>query len=415
MCAMQTRMWWAVRAPGFATTLAGHCVAGLIFLFSFRTIALKAVWLPQFFVLLSAATALLLAVPGRRKTSRRVMLLGLVMLIEIILGIPQGPDFGLVAVLGTVFIFVTMTEVEGLSAALLCLAYSAVIPFLHWPLVAWGVPIAGASPLSAALLAVYFLFLTWLVGLVGSRGQRIIRQNEELARIDRTVRALSEANLDFQELATRVQRETQEQERRRITREIHDIVGYTLTNIQMMMEAATDLVRRDSTGLEDLLVKSRDQAQRGLLETRRAMRNLRAVSEVRAAGLGRVTEVARIFEKATKVAVRLNFGNTTDSLGERVDDVVYRMVQECLTNALRHGNATEISVSFWVINGTLRLSIADNGVGSKEIVPGIGLAGMTERLAHVGGTMKAENTPFGFLVFCEIPLEGSAGEKQHER
>jgi signal transduction histidine kinase len=411
---MQTRIWMAVRAPSFATTLAGHCVAGLIFLFSFRSSTIRPQWLPQFFILLSAATVLLLMVPGRRRTSRRVMLLALVVIIEIVLGIPQGPDLALEAVLGSVFIFLTMTEVEGISAALLCMGYSAVIPSIHWPFMAWGVPVAGAPLLSAALLAVYFLFLTWLVGLVGSRGQRILRQNEELARIDRTVRALSEANLDFQELATRVQRETQEQERRRITREIHDIVGYTLTNIQMMMEAATDLVRKDSSGLEDLLVKSRDQAQRGLLETRRAMRNLRAVSEVRAAGLGRVAEVARIFERATKVAVRLNLGNTPASLGERVDDVVYRMVQECLTNALRHGNATEITASFWIVGGALRLSIADNGVGSKEIVPGIGLAGMAERLTHVGGTMKAENTPFGFLVFCEIPLEGFAGEQRYE-
>ena len=135
------------------------------------------------------------------------------------------------------------------------------------------------------------------------------------------------------------------------------------------------------------------------------MHNLRAVSEVRASGLGRVTEVARIFERATKVAVRLNFGNAPDSLGARVDDVVYRMAQECLTNALRHGNATEITVNFWIVGAVLRLSISDNGVGSKEIIPGIGLSGMAERLAHIGGTMKAENTPFGFLVLSEIPLK----------
>ncbi|HUI68955.1 MAG TPA: ATP-binding protein, partial [Spirochaetia bacterium] len=182
----------------------------------------------------------------------------------------------------------------------------------------------------------------------------------------------------------------------------------TLTNIQMMMEAATDLVSRDTSGLEDLLVKSRDQAQRGILEARRAMRNLRAVSEVRAAGLARIAEVARIFERATKVTVKLNLGNTPESLGAKVDDAVYRMVQECLTNALRHGNATEITVSFWVVGKALRLSVADNGVGSKEIVPGIGLAGMAERLAHLGGTLRAENAPFGFVVHGEIPLEAGA-------
>ena len=401
---MQTRMWMAVRAPSLVTTLAGHCVAGLVFFFSFRNPSIRPIWLPQFYALLSACTLLLLVMPGTRRSSYRVTLLIFAMLIEIVLGIPQGPDLIVNAVLGTVFIFLAMTEVEGVVATVLCLVYTAAVSASHWPLLAWGAPVAGAPLLGSALLGMYLLFLTWLVGLVGSRGQQIRRQNDELLRIDRTVRALSEANLDFQELATRVQRETEEQERRRITREIHDIVGYTLTNIQMMMEAATDLVSRDSAGLGELLVKSRDQAQRGLLETRRAMRNLRAVSAVRTNGLSRVVEVARIFERATKVRVRLNFGNSPESFGPRIDDVVYRTVQESLTNALRHGNATEISVSFWVVDRALRLSITDNGAGSKEIVPGIGLSGMAERLAHVGGALKAENTAFGFLVSSEIPL-----------
>jgi signal transduction histidine kinase len=254
-------------------------------------------------------------------------------------------------------------------------------------------------------LCISFFFLTWLAGLVGQRAHLIRRQNEEITRIDATVRALSEANLDFQDLATRVQRETEEQERKRIAREIHDIVGHTLTNIQMMMEAATDIARSGSEGLEDLLLKSRNQAQRGLLETRRAMRNLREVSKVHVSGMQRIADLARIFENATKVSVRLHGGNAPESFGARVDDAVYRMIQECLTNALRHGNATEITVSFWVVEAAVRVSIADNGRGSKEIVPGVGLAGMTERIAHLGGTMKAENTPFGFLVLAEIPLE----------
>ncbi len=397
-------MWIAVRAPGLVTVLAGHGIAALTFLLSFRS-PLRSIWFPQFFILLSLATVILLGLRRLPRDSHRLIALVSVMLIEVVLGVPLGTDLAVAGILGTVFIFLAMTELKGGAASILCVVYSTAVPASHWPLVAWGTPVPGAPPLEAALLGTYFLFLTWLVGMVGSRGQKIRRQDEELLRIDGTVRALSEANLDFQELATRVQRETQEQERKRITGEIHDIVGYTLTNIQMMMEAATDLVSRDSFGLEELLVKSRDQAQRGLLETRRAMHNLRAVSEVRASGLGRVTEVARIFERATKVAVRLNFGNAPDSLGARVDDVVYRMAQECLTNALRHGNATEITVNFWIVGAVLRLSISDNGVGSKEIIPGIGLSGMAERLAHIGGTMKAENTPFGFLVLSEIPLK----------
>jgi len=404
---MQGRTGLAVRAPSLAVTLAGHGVAGVIFFLTFPVPYLRGVWLPQFYLLLALATALLLVVPGLRKGARRLVALAAVLLLEVVLGIPQGPDLALEAVLGTVFIFVVMTEMEGGVAYLLCVACALSLSWSHWPITAWGTRIAGASPISAVLLGAYFLFLTWLAGLVGSRGQKIRRQDEDLARIDRTVRALSEANLDFQDLATRVQRETEEEERRRITREVHDIVGYTLTNIQMMMEAATDLARRDTGGLEELLVKSRDQAQRGLLETRRAMRNFRAVTP--GGGLGRVAEVVRIFEKATKVAVKLRLGNAPESFGGTIDDVVYRMVQESLTNALRHGNATEITVNFWVMDGALRLSITDNGAGSGEIVPGIGLSGMAERLSHVGGSMKAENTPFGFVVSGEIPLARPEG------
>jgi len=404
---MQRRMSTVVHVPGLVTALAGHAAAALLFVLTFRA-PIRSVWLPQYMILLSLATALLLAVPScRRSWQRQVMLLS-VLLVEAVMGIPMGPDLAIEAVLGTVFIFITMIEVEGPPAALICAGYAAVAALSHWPLVAWGTAVQGAPAVSAALLGLYFLFLTWLAGLVGTRGQQIRRQHEELLRVDTTVRALSDANLDFQELATRVQRETEEQERKRITREIHDIVGYTLTNIQMMMEAATDLVRRDSTGLEEILGKSRDQAQRGILETRGAMRNLRAFSEVRAGGLRRVEEVARIFQRATKVAVKVNFGNAPDSLGTVIDDAVYRMVQECLTNALRHGNATQITVNFWRAATELRLSVADNGLGSKEIVPGIGLSGMAERIAQIGGTVKAENTPFGFQVRCDVPLAREA-------
>jgi signal transduction histidine kinase len=405
---MQAHIRGAVHAPSLVATLCGHAVAGVVFFLTFHASRIRPIWLPQFFFLLLLATALLLVALRRRRNLSRVIILFAVLILEVVAGVPQGPDLSVSAVLGTVFIFFTAMEVTGKVAAVLCVIGGAALSFSHWPLTAWGTTIEGAAPVSAALLTAYFLFLTWLAGLVGHRGHEIRRQGEEIERIDATVRALSEANLDFQDLATRVQRETEEQERKRIAREIHDIVGHTLTNIQMMMEAATDLARSRSEGLEDLLLKSRNQAQRGLLETRRAVRNLREVSKVNAGGMRRIADLARIFENATKVSVKLHSGNTPASLGTQVDDAVYRMIQECLTNALRHGNATEITVSLWVVSDAVRVSVADNGAGSKEILPGIGLAGMRERIVHLGGTLKAENTPFGFMVFAEIPI----GRKQ---
>lgn len=401
---MGNRTRVSVQTPSLVTTLCGHAVAGTVFFLTFQVPRIRSIWLPQFSVLLLLATVLFLAVLRTRRNVFRIIILAGVMVIEVVMGIPQGPDLSVSAILGTVFIFFTMMEVHGVFASVLCIICAAALSFSHWPITAWGARLDGAAPVSAGLTAAYFVFLTWVAGLVGNRGHVIRRQHEEILRIDATVRALSEANLDFQELATRVQKETEEQERNRIAREIHDIVGHTLTNIQMMMEAATDVARSRSEGLEDLLLKSRNQAQRGLMETRRAVRNLREVSRVHAAGMRRIAELARIFENATKVTVRLHGGNTPESFGTEVDDAVYRMIQECLTNALRHGNATEITVSFWVVGDAVRVSIADNGVGAKEVLPGIGLAGMQERIARLGGALRAENTTFGFRVLAEIPI-----------
>ena len=292
-------------------------MAGLLFFFTFRDAVLRPVWLPQFYVLLGMATLLLLIVRIVRKNVYRAVVLLCAMMVEVVIGVPQGPALTTGAVLGTVFIWVTMTEVQGIIATVISLGYSVVIASMHWPLIAWGVRVEGAPPVYAVLLGIYLVFMTWLARLAGSRGHVIRSQREEMQRIDRTVKALSEANLDFQELATRVQSETEEQERKRIAREVHDIVGYTLTNIQMMMEAATDLAKGRKEGLEDLLVKSRNQAQRGLFETRRAMRNLREAPVQRSSGMRRIADVARIFERATKVSVHVHLGNTPQSFGPR--------------------------------------------------------------------------------------------------
>ena len=87
------------------------------------------------------------------------------------MGIPQGPDLAIGAILGTVFIFVTMTEVEGAAAYVLCLVCAAALSWSHWPLAAWGTPIEGAAAcVRRPSWCRTFFFLTWLAGLVGQPG-----------------------------------------------------------------------------------------------------------------------------------------------------------------------------------------------------------------------------------------------------
>jgi signal transduction histidine kinase len=88
---------------------------------------------------------------------------------------------------------------------------------------------------------------------------------------------------------------------------------------------------------------------------------------------------------------------------------IYRTVQEALTNAVRHGRATRVKVSFWVEGGELLLSISDNGKGAFEIVKGIGITGMEERFGALGGSIGVSSaTGGGFSLSVKVPIVAPA-------
>jgi signal transduction histidine kinase len=95
---------------------------------------------------------------------------------------------------------------------------------------------------------------------------------------------------------------------------------------------------------------------------------------------------------------------TFPGISEEIDLVLYRMIQEGLTNAFRHGKATLITVRLWIFQSELIVRIHDNGQGSPEIKKGIGLQGMEERIKKIHGRLEAKNVVDGFVVIAWIPL-----------
>jgi signal transduction histidine kinase len=109
------------------------------------------------------------------------------------------------------------------------------------------------------------------------------------------------------------------------------------------------------------------------------------------------------FSRATGLDVEVNWGNAPWSFGDDLNAAVYRLIQESMTNAFRHGRATKIQIRFWITDEKLLIVVHDNGRGANEVHPGIGLTGMTERLAPLGGRLVAAGGERGFSVRAEIP------------
>jgi signal transduction histidine kinase len=234
--------------------------------------------------------------------------------------------------------------------------------------------------------------------------EQAIRYKEESIVLDKAVANLSDASNGYLQFAREAEARSTRNERKRITQELHDSIGHTLTNLVMIVEAAKALVSVDRVRLRELLTTAADQAQQGLAETRRSLYALRRQGVFEPGGLRCIHELTKTFQDSTGVAVRVEYANLPFSCGVEVDDFIYHFIQEGLTNSFRHGRATSIEVLLWKDDEKIVVTLRDNGRGCESIKEGIGILGMRERLGKFGGTLELRNPAQGFEMCAEIPL-----------
>ncbi len=261
-------------------------------------------------------------------------------------------------------------------------------------------PMAPGVP-PAAAVSVLVVGLWFIIGrlIADSRTARVRAFEHEEA-----IRRLTEANTGFQEYARLLEERSIQNERKRITREVHDTTGYALTNLSMLLSAAKLTVTDDPVATVAMIEKARDLVQACLRETRIVLRKLRSLSSVPEPGVPTFLRLIRTFEASTGTTIRVEWGNIPRSFGEEINETVYRIVQEGLTNAFRHSRADRVDVLFRVADGILHVSILDNGSVSTEFEEGLGLRGMRERVEAVRGEISFIATRYGFRVLVKIPV-----------
>jgi signal transduction histidine kinase len=241
---------------------------------------------------------------------------------------------------------------------------------------------------------------------------REIVRTQDLERIQRenvrSSRALSARILELQDA-----------ERRRIARELHDSVGQYLVglkiNLEQLLNARADL----SAAHEKLLTETVDLTERSMMEVRTISHLLHPplLDEV---GLESATRwYADGFAKRCALKVSLDLDHITNRLPKEVELALFRVLQESLTNVHRHASAKSIEVILTCSTGHIVLSVIDDGRGiSSEVLTrfrsgrasGVGLAGMKERLAELGGTLEVERRSRGTAVRATVPVAECASE-----
>ena len=254
------------------------------------------------------------------------------------------------------------------------------------------------------LAILFYPMLVTALAAILTRLQKLATERENLnVQLRMASARLVETNIKLLDQIAQGEEQTRRLERDRISRELHDTIGYTLMNIIAVLKASVELSKKDGEKTREFLVQGIEQAQKGLAETRQALREMRSTAEDRASIVKTINRLAEAF-KETHIKVTVHFSNIPWLFGEQVDSIVYRIVQEGITNAIRHGNASQIAIHLAVDAGRVLVTINYNGCGAASIADGIGLTGIRERLREVQGDVSAENIRGGFRLFARIPI-----------
>jgi signal transduction histidine kinase len=236
--------------------------------------------------------------------------------------------------------------------------------------------------------------------------------NELELRVQERTRELSERTEQVRELSAKLL-SLQDEERRRLARELHDSTGQMLAAMKMVLdEMRIEAKEPRFAALVNQSIELNDEMSRQL----RTMSYLLHPPLLDEVGLPSALRwYTEGFAERSAIKVDLQVSDGFDRLPQEMEIAIFRVVQECLTNIHRHSGSPTASVRLNRTNDAVDVEISDTGQGiasdrvrGDRIVSGVGLMGIEERMRQFGGSVRVTSSENGTLVNAGIPLKNSA-------
>ncbi len=254
--------------------------------------------------------------------------------------------------------------------------------------------------LSSLNMLLFMIYALMRIRVQVAENERIRQLNAQLNEANEDLKAM---NLQLAAYAKETEKMAQTRERNRLAREIHDTLGHALTGIITGIDAAVSMLDYSAEGTKKQLSLVSEVARQGMTDVRRSVKALRPDALEKQELEGALRQIIGQAEATT--GLKVEFDNRAGQLRFDSDEeeVLYRIVQESMTNAVRHGYADHLWIRVEREGKMLRLLIRDNGRGCGEITDGFGLTHMKERIRLLGGTVKFDGSD-GFCIDARIPL-----------
>ena len=247
------------------------------------------------------------------------------------------------------------------------------------------------------IMFLYFLLLNKI-----DENKAIRRLNQELRS---TASELELANIKLREYADEARENIKMKERNRLAREIHDILGHSLTSITTGIEASLQIMGMDVDLARKQLEKILELSRKGLVDVRRSVRELKIDSIAKYELIPAIEKLIDDINGFSHIKVSMIIEGTILKLKDDEEQTIYRTVQESITNSIRHGHASTMTVSLKYVDHELNIDLWDNGIGCDLIEEGFGLQHIRERIEMLGGVISYESRPNeGFKTSLTIPI-----------
>lgn len=213
---------------------------------------------------------------------------------------------------------------------------------------------------------------------------------------------LKKSNSDLEIYIDSLEELTILKERNRISREIHDSVGHALSTTIIQLGAIENLVSFDKD-LKELVFELREFVKKSLIEVRNAINTLKPDEYENYENLFKIKELVNNFSKMTNIDVKITISKYTWKLSSIQSISLYRVIQEALSNCVKHSNATRIQIFLNFNKDNLVINIKDNGTDCKNINKGNGLKSITERINELNGLVRFNSSSDGFSIHASFP------------
>ena len=224
------------------------------------------------------------------------------------------------------------------------------------------------------------------------------------------VRVRRERAAEFRAEAARRRQTAEQRERVRIARELHDVIGHALSQINVQASVGLHLMDRDPEQARAALGSIKDTSKTALEEVRSVLGVIRSEGDAPLAPQAELAELPRLVEGVRSPGFDAELIDRLDEQpGRAVQFAAYRIAQEALTNVVRHARATHAVVAVERLGDELLLTVDDDGRGTQGAAEGSGILGMRERAALLGGSVEVAPSPRGGTrVTARLPWGATA-------